>query len=265
MLHEPSICENRQYYMMTNCTEYPYVVGGLAQYCYVFPGSGRVRVPDDVPDHWASGSSCALRTVVSTFERLTRPLDGYRTVVIQGAGPLGLFATALARWMGVERVITIGGPQARLDVARAWGASDTLLIDADSTSQSRVAAILELTGGHGADVVMELSGGRTAFQEGIEMVRNAGEYLVTGQTTAATSEVQPSIITRKNINVLGSWSADASHYWKALEFMSRARERVPFESLFSNEYTLDTAHVAMTRMAAYEETKPVIYPWKQTA
>jgi threonine dehydrogenase-like Zn-dependent dehydrogenase len=261
MLHSPAKCENRQYYGLTNCTRYPNLLGGLAQHCYVLPGSGRVRVPDAIPDHWASGSSCALRTVVSSFERLTRPLDAFQTVVIQGAGPLGLFATALARWMGVERVITIGGPQARLDVATAWGAEQTLLIDAASTSESRVAAILELTSGHGADVVMELSGGRTAFAEGLQMVRNSGDYIVTGPTTGTVEEIQPSTITRKNVNVLGSWSADASHYWKALEFMERARAQVPFEDLFSNEYDLDHAHVALTRMGSFEETKPVIYPW----
>jgi L-iditol 2-dehydrogenase len=147
MLRSPAKCENRQYYGLSNCTRYPNLLGGLAQHCYVLPGSGRVRVPDAIPDHWASGSSCALRTVVSSFERLTLPLDGFQTVVIQGAGPLGLFATALARWMGVERVITIGAPEARLDVATAWGAERTLLIDETSTPESRVNAVLELTGG----------------------------------------------------------------------------------------------------------------------
>jgi L-iditol 2-dehydrogenase len=263
MLHQPAVCENRRYYMTENCGEYPYLTGGLAQYCYVFPGSQRIRVPDEIPNEWASGSSCALRTVMATFDRLDARMSGFETLVIQGAGPLGLFATALARWSGVKRVITVGAPTARLEVARAWGASEVLSVEELGEPHARVAAVKDMTGGRGADVVIELSGARTAFAEGIEMVRPSGQYVVTGQTTSATSEIVASTIVKKNITISGSLSADGSHYWKALQFMSRARHEIPFELMFRGRYSLDEASRAMERMERFEEIKPVIYPWPE--
>jgi threonine dehydrogenase-like Zn-dependent dehydrogenase len=262
ILNRPALCRNRRYYMGQSPDRYPYLAGGFAQYCYVFPGSQRVRVPDVIPDRWASAASCALRTVVASFDRLLRPLDGFQEVVIQGAGPVGLFATAMARWNGVERVITIGGPAARLDVAKAWGASDVLSIDELPHPDDRVRAVLELTDGRGADVVMEFSGGSTAFREGIAMARDAGQYLVCGQTSGVSTEVTASAITRKNLTISGVWSADASHYWKALQFMVKAREAVPFDRLFSDDYPLERIGVALSRMQRFEETKPVVHPWR---
>jgi L-iditol 2-dehydrogenase len=90
---QPSLCLHRRRYMSESAATYPYLNGGFAEYGYVYPTSGRVKVPDDVPDEVAAASSCALRTVVHGFDRLG-PLDERHTVVIQGTGPLGLFSLA---------------------------------------------------------------------------------------------------------------------------------------------------------------------------
>ncbi len=55
--HTPTLCRRKKQYMRTNCERFPYLVGGFAQYCYVFPPSGRVRIPDDVPDGVAAAAS----------------------------------------------------------------------------------------------------------------------------------------------------------------------------------------------------------------
>src|SRR6476619_3061385 len=80
--HQPTLCTNRRGYMFSKCTEYPYLTGGFAEYCYVYPTSGRVIVPPDVADPLAAASSCALRTVVHGFDRLGH-LDDRHAVVIQ--------------------------------------------------------------------------------------------------------------------------------------------------------------------------------------
>ena len=80
--NEPTLCTNRQYYMFTNCEHPPYLVGGFAESCYVFPDSGRVKVPDNVNTPWASAASCALRTVVHSFDRVGR-IEPWETVVIR--------------------------------------------------------------------------------------------------------------------------------------------------------------------------------------
>jgi hypothetical protein len=48
----------------------PYLLGGFTEYGYVLPESGRIRVPDNVPDDLASLSSCAFRSVMNGFDNL---------------------------------------------------------------------------------------------------------------------------------------------------------------------------------------------------
>ncbi|MDX2647544.1 hypothetical protein PV341_29050 [Streptomyces sp. PA03-1a] len=113
--------------MTESAHTYPFLHGGCSEYGYVYPTAGRVRVPDDVPDAVASAAACSLRTVMHGFERLGR-IAAADTVVVQGAGPVGLFAVAKAVAEGARRVIVIGGPAERLEVAAQWGADVTALM-----------------------------------------------------------------------------------------------------------------------------------------
>jgi D-arabinose 1-dehydrogenase-like Zn-dependent alcohol dehydrogenase len=124
--HQASICSNRRP-IGDNCERYPYLVGTYSEYGYAYPTSGKVKIPSDVKPEWASAGTCALRTVVHGFERLGA-VEPWQTIVIQGSGPLGLFATALASRAGAQRIIVIGAPEARLELARDWGATDVLSV-----------------------------------------------------------------------------------------------------------------------------------------
>jgi threonine dehydrogenase-like Zn-dependent dehydrogenase len=220
------------------------------------PDSGRIRVPDNVPNELASLSSCALRSVMNAMDRL----DGIRTtdvVVIQGAGPLGLLATAVAKISGSRRVITIGAPDARLAIAAQFGADETISIDRTSPEE-RNERVKSLTDGRGADIVMEFTGHPRAFNEGLDLIRRGGIYVVVGQLGSGTTEIKPSLIVSKQLRILGSLSGRAKAYWKALDFVSAHGSEIPFERMISNRYTLDEVNTAMERMKNYEEIKPVI-------
>src|SRR5205814_2706766 len=126
------------------------------EYGYVLPDSGRVVVPETVENELASLSSCALRSVMNAMDVLDG-ISSTDTVVVQGAGPLGLLATAVAKVAGARRVITIGAPDARLAIATEFGADETLSIER-SSPEERTARIRDLTDGRGADIVMEFTG-----------------------------------------------------------------------------------------------------------
>lgn len=259
--NQPTLCTNRQYYMFTTCAKPPHLVGGFAEYCYVFPNSGRVKVPDEVRTEWASAASCALRTVVHSFDRIGR-LNPWETVVIQGAGPLGLFATALADHLGAGRIITIGAPDERLKIATSFGATDAVSLSRAPEAQDRIDAVRELLGGRGADVVFEFSGARTAFTEGLGMIKEGGRYMVTGQIDGPGKEVpvRPGFITRQQLTIMGTWSGHIAEYYKALQFMRNTRDRYDFGALVPNRYSLENATDALNRMRAQEDIKPVLVP-----
>lgn len=254
----PALCTHRRNYG-SNLENYPYLVGGFAEYCYVYPEARRVKVPATVEPEWASASSCALRTVINAFEQLGR-IEHWQTVVIQGAGPLGLFATALASVSGAARILTIGDPADRLRLAEDWGATDIVSVAAHPQPADRTEAVRALTGGQGAEIVMEFSGARSAFAEGIAMVRRGGRYLVAGQVGPHEVTFQPTMITRGNVNIIGSFSADETHYWRGLEFMSRHRDRFDFDRILSSRFGLDAVGDALEGMQGLREIKPVIIP-----
>jgi threonine dehydrogenase-like Zn-dependent dehydrogenase len=255
---EPTLCQNARRYMYERMESFPYLLGGFAEYGYVLPQAGRIRVPDDLPNEFASLSSCALRSVMNSVDALGA-IGATDVVVIQGAGPLGLLATAVTKLAGARRVITIGAPDARLAIAGEFGADNTISVD-ETDPEERTERIRALTGGRGADIVMEFTGQPQAFNEGLDLIRRGGRYVVVGQLGSGMTTFRPSMIVSKQLHILGSLSGRAKAYWKALEFLSAHRHTIPFERMVSNHYSLDQVNVAMERMRRYDEIKPIIRP-----
>lgn len=255
---EPSLCPNRRIGQLEPCRKPPYFTGGFAQYSYVWPKSGRLIVPDEVKTEWASAASCALRTVCNAFDRVGA-IDYLDTVVIQGAGPLGLFAAAVARTVGAGRVIVIGGPAERLQIARAWGANETIDIADHRDPADRIALIKEMTG-DGAEVGFELSGANGAVGEGIQMIARNGRYMVVGTIGGAPQPVPAHLITVRQLNVMGTMGAGIGSYYKALEFMRRTRNEFDFDRMMGSRYGLHQVTTALERNRSQAEIKPIIDP-----
>ena len=183
------------------------------------------------------------------------------SVVVQGAGPVGIASLAVARSAGARQVIVIGGPRHRLEMARRFGADHTIDIGEMHEANSRIDAVRRLTGGYGADVVLECVGLPGAVAEGMEMCRDGGKYLVLGHyCDAGTIEFNPHVITRKQLQVFGSWSSEPRHLKAALDFLRRAQSQFPFASTVTHRFTLERAHEALMTTAAWQTAKSVIIP-----
>lgn len=258
VLHEPMLCPNRRVGQLEACMRPPHFTGGFAEYSYVWPKSGRVVVPDEVETEWASAASCALRTVVNAFERAGR-IDYMTSVIIQGAGPLGLFATTLAKAHSPRQIIVIGAPADRLDIARAWGADVTIDIQEHRDPGERLAIIHELCG-DGAEVVFELSGGPTAFAEGLDMVARAGRLVVVGTVGGSPQPVAAHKITIRGLSIVGSNGGDIDSYYKALEFMREMRHEHDWNLMLGERYGLAQVTTALERQRSLAEIKPIIDP-----
>ena len=258
VVQEPALCQNARRYMYERIDEFPYLLGGFSEYGYVMPQAGRVRVPESVSNEFASMSSCALRTVMNAKDVLNG-IGATDVVVIQGSGPLGLLATAVAKVAGARKVITIGAPDLRLDIATEFGADQTLSIERTSADE-RTERIKAATEGRGADIVMEFTGHPGALNEGLDFIRRGGRYVVVGQLGSGTTTIKPCLIVSKQLRILGSLSGRAKAYWKALEFLAAHQHHIPFQRMISARYSLDEVNVALQRMKNYEEIKPLIQP-----
>lgn len=238
---------------------WPHFVGGYGDYYYVNPGAAIYRVPDGLPDEVVAGANCALSQVIYGFERAQLRFD--ETVVIQGAGGLGLYATAIAKSFGARFVIVIDGVETRLELARRFGADATINITNETDSAARVKQVKSLTGGRGADVVIELVGSASVIPEGVRMLAQMGHYITIGNINAGqTYEADPSRLVMGNKRIEGVSLYEPNILGKALRFLSRMRDQLPLNEMLLAKFALSDINEAFQKADKREVVRASIVP-----
>ncbi len=219
-----------------------------------------VPLPENLSAEDFLGGGCGLPTGFHAIERAGVAMGD--TVVVQGSGPVGLNAAIFAQLSGALRVFVIGAPKARLEAARRLGADDTLDISEITNPADRAAWVRERTSGRGADIVIEASGNPAAVPEGLEMLRDAGRYVVVGQyTDAGDTTLNPHRqINRRHATILGCWGYEFSHLHRALAMMAKHDPRFRWRELVTREYPLAEAQEALEDMERFSVVKALIRP-----
>ena len=120
-----------------------------------------------------------LGTVIFAAKRL--PSVEGKTCVVMGQGSAGLFWDFALRRLGAERVIAIEPVSHRRALGRMYGATDTVLDAGDHATQ----AILDMTGGQGADLVVEAVGSTPTLSQAFHLVRDQGQVVLFGLPESA--------------------------------------------------------------------------------
>jgi threonine dehydrogenase-like Zn-dependent dehydrogenase len=254
----PTRCPSRRVYGITDSAAEG-LYGGWSQKVYLEPGVLLARLPDAVAFDAYIGGGCGLITAVHIVERSRVSLGD--TVVVQGAGAVGLSAAALLAKSGAGQVIVIGGPDDRLVLAERMGAD--VVISLDSPPEDRLAQVLELTGGLGADVVVEAAGSARAFEEGVRMIRSGGAYVVAGHyTNAGDSTINVhEHINRQHLEIRGCWGSEVGHFVRALRALERYGHDVPWHLIGAKTYGLRAINEALHDAADLRIPKALIDPW----
>lgn len=251
-------CPHRRVYGITYGAD-DGLLGGWSEHVYLKPGVLILSLaPGVTPDAWIGGG-CGLPTAIHAVELAQIRLAD--RVLVQGSGPVGLSACALARLSGAGWVGVIGAPALRLEAAKSFGADWTMDVD-QTTPDERARAVRDATGGHGPDIVIEASGNPRAVPEGCDLVRDAGRYVIVGQyTDHGDVSINPHRhINRKHLEIRGCWGSDFSHLTRAMEIMARFGGQMDWSSLISRRYTLDEAAQALADVEALRVVKAVITP-----
>ncbi|TAK20695.1 MAG: zinc-binding alcohol dehydrogenase [Chloroflexota bacterium] len=214
----------------------PYFTGTYGEYYYLRPGHYVFKVPDELSDDIVAPANCALSQVIFGIQQ-----GGLRfgdTIVLQGAGGLGLNAAAVAREMGAGQVIVIDRIAARLAMARRFGADTVIDASEYDTPEARIARVKELTGGVGVRVAMDLVGSARVVEEGLQMLRPGGTYVEIGCIHPSPLQTDASGFVWGNWRMVGM-----SHYhpWvlpRALDFLLRTKDRYPFGEMLSHKFPL---------------------------
>jgi L-iditol 2-dehydrogenase len=190
------------------------ISGAAAEYFVVRP-EWLHKVPDELTDSQAAlvePFSCAYFAAMRAGN-----VNASDTVVVFGAGPIGLSCVAVTATLGA-RVLAAEPDKSRADLARQLGAEEVL----DPTADDFADRVLELTGGRGADVVMEASGQPAAMAATLDVAGFNGRLVNIGIDVGRSATAKLGLIQSKQLQIRGTIGSPG--VWpETLRFLARTR------------------------------------------
>jgi threonine dehydrogenase-like Zn-dependent dehydrogenase len=227
-------CFNRQKAVLG---KFPYFRSTFADYYYVMPTQAVFKAPAGIPDELLAPVNCAMGTVGMGIE--VADVKSGQSVVVMGAGGLGLTAVAMAKARGAYPIIVTDRVQVRLDLAREFGADVAINAAEIPDSRDRVAIVRKETGGLGAHVVMELAGLPDLVVEAVAMLRPTGTVMEIGSFYPGKSvNIDLSTLVGFGKRIVGSSMYNAPSLANTIDFLAHHHEHMPFGKMISHRFGL---------------------------
>jgi L-iditol 2-dehydrogenase len=209
--------------------------GGFAEYA-VNNINTLIRVPDEMSDEEAT----LVVTAGTSMYGLTElgGLVAGESVVVLGPGPIGLLAVGVAKALGANPVILTGTRDNRLEIGRELGADRVVNV----RNEDAVAVVREMTGGIGADYVIECAGTPDAINEAGRMVNRGGKICLAAFPHDPVL-VDLANLVRNNVYVYGIRGEGRSATHRAMAFM--ASKRFDARRIHTHSFALDDLPTAL--------------------
>jgi len=250
---------------MRSCKDPPHLYGGFAEYIYLEPGTRAYKIPDGLNSDIAAMTEvfCVTWTLDKAKEFNSFSMEGFNfgdTVVVQGAGPLGLMHIIKARMMGAGLIIATDISDYKLDLAKKAGA-DIVFNVKKTTEAERIEAVYANTHGLGAALVVECVGRPFVVSEGLKMLRKAGMYLEPGNfVDCGETPINIHEICAKNLRIIGMSNHTHNCYREAMEMMLRWKDAYPWQEMISHRFPVEKAEDAIKTGMTDESMKVLIKP-----
>ncbi|HZU56988.1 MAG TPA: NAD(P)-dependent alcohol dehydrogenase [Actinocrinis sp.] len=217
-----------------------------------------VRVPEGAPLDLLAPLGCGVQTGFGAVVNVLRPRPG-ATIVVTGAGAVGLSAVMAARLTPATRIIAVDRVPDRLELAVQLGATDTLDTSSlGSGSAGLAAALADLTGGHGADGVIETTGNALVLGEAINALAVRGCAVVVGAPAFGTQVPVDVNFLLPGRTVTGLTLGDSETETLLPTLVDLvAAGRLPVERLVRH-YKFEDINTAVADMVAGTAVKPVL-------
>ena len=235
--------------------QYP---GGFAEYMIVptqvLKVDGANRIPDGVSYAEASATeplACALNA-----QELVHVGDG-DVVVVMGAGPIGCFHVRLARSRGASTVYLIDVNAGRLALSADRVHPEAAI---DSSTQDPVEAVMELTGGRGADVIITAAPAASAQEQAIAMAAPQGRVSFFGGLPKDDPYIRcdSNVVHYRELSLVGANGSSPDHNRRALDLI--ADGSVPVLDLITHRVPLEKVHDAIEAVISGEAIKVIVEP-----
>jgi len=247
-------CQRAQENLCTTLMD-QYVIGGFAEY---------VKLPARIvaanlfpkPTHLSFAEAALLEPlscVVHGLQQITVRADD--TVVLMGAGAISLLHVLLLRAMGVEQIIVLGRNERRASFAHAAGAM-VVLTEPHLTART---AVLDLTGGRGADIVIECTGQVEVWEAAPALVRHGGAVVLFGGCPAGTMvRLDTQRLHYDQLTIVSPFHFTPRAVRAAHDWLAGGQLRT--SSLISGEFPIDQLAEALTRHQRGEGVKYAVVP-----
>ena len=190
--------------------------GAFADYL-VMPAMLLHKIPDQLSFELAALSEPLAITIHQVTERVRIECQDF--VAITGAGPIGILAAFVAKAMGAGQVAITGREtcnQGRFAAAQALGADFIINVDRENA----VERIKELTGGRGADLVIETSGAGPAIAQSIAMAKKCGRISAIGISPRETVEIPWNAAISKVLDIAFNMSSSFTSWDRAIALLA---------------------------------------------
>jgi NADPH:quinone reductase-like Zn-dependent oxidoreductase len=195
----------------------------------VFDQAGLLKVPEYMSYEEAATLPCAGLTAWNALVSTAHVRSG-DTVLLLGTGGVSIFGLQFAKMHGA-RVIITSSSDAKLERARALGADETINY---RTTPDWEKEVLRLTGGHGADIVLEVGGAET-FTHSMMATRASGQIVMIGVLSGVVGSVPLGLIGIQTLTVHGVYVGSVAMFADMNRAMTLHKTRPVIDRVFPFE------------------------------
>jgi threonine 3-dehydrogenase len=222
--------------------------GAFAEYLSI-PAGNAFKLPDSIGDDIAS--------ILDPFGNATHTALAFNMVgedvLITGAGPIGIMATAIARFVGARHVVITDVNDYRLDLATKMGASRAINVTHESLDQ----AIHDLGMQEGFDVGLEMSGNASALREMLRTMRHGGSIAILGIPPEDTA-IDWNQVIFKGLTLKGIYGREMFETW--YKMASLLQSGLNLKPIITHHFAIQEFAQAFKTMGSGQSGK-VILDW----
>jgi len=222
--------------------------GAFAEYISV-PAFNVFKLPDVINDDMAA--------ILDPFGNATHTALSYdlvgEDVLITGAGPIGIMAVAIARFVGARHVVITDVNDYRLGLARKIGASVALNVNEGSIET----VMKDLGMKEGFDVGMEMSGNPTALRDMLRTMHHGGKIAILGIPPGETA-IDWSEVIFKGLEIRGIYGREMFETWYKMSSMLQSDLNI--DEIITHRFPIDEYQEAFDLMTSGQSGK-IILDW----
>jgi len=191
------------------------IEGSLSQYVRL-----AARYVHPLPPHLKLADATLIETLATVRHAQERVgIVAGSPVVVLGQGTTGLLHTRLAVLAGANPVIVVSRTKWKLDMALGMGAHHAV----DKDAEAAVDEVMRLTGGEGAEVVIDTVGAETTVKHGIDMLRPGGRFSAFAVSHAAVKGLTTFPFYYKEVSIIGSRALLSSDMEPSIELVASGK------------------------------------------